>query len=122
MSYRANNTFRIAELLAQMLRIPAKLTWNATTERKLAAHELTVGDAFDVLHEEPQFYAQGAKPEISDSGFYRTRPARLRMVGPTRSDLMLTFILELPDRDGASHIVTGWESSAKEIETYGQDV
>lgn len=105
-----------------MLRLPARLAWNAATEGELAAHELAVSDALYVLRGAPQFYAQGPKPEISSRGFYRIRPPRLRMVGPTPSDRMLTFILELPDEDGASHVVTGWESSPAEIAAYGEDV
>lgn len=105
-----------------MRRIPARLTWNAATERELAAHELGVSDAFAVLGLDPRFYGQQPRPEISARGFYQMRPARLRMVGPTPSNRMLTFILEIPDVHGSSHIVTGWESSLTEIERYGEDV
>lgn len=105
-----------------MLRLPRTLTWNAATEGELAAHELTVSDAFDVLRLNPRFYAQQSKSEFSARGFYRIRPPRLRMVGPTPSGRMLTIILEIPDAHGASHIVTGWESSVAEIERYGEDV
>lgn len=105
-----------------MERLPATLTWTKASDRELAAHELTVIDAFGVFLTGPRFFRQKSAPEITERGVYRIRPERFRMVGPTPSNRMLTFVLEIPDLDGASHIVTGWDSTLDEIARYDEAV
>ena len=42
------------------------------------------------------------------------------MIGPDRTGRLLTFILELPDDWGQSHVVTGWPSDNEERARYHQ--
>ena len=42
------------------------------------------------------------------------------MVGPDGSGRLLTFILEYPDPQGASHVVTGWHADRDELARYRQ--
>lgn len=100
--------------------LPIDLSWNRATMAELAAHELTVDDAYSVFQNQPEFYAQRPSPEIGRQGSYRHRPERLMMIGPTRSGRMLSFILELPDADRLCHVVTGWDSTLEEIEAHDQ--
>ena len=98
--------------------IPMTLTWNSATVAELAGHELTVEHAIEVFEHDPEFFSQPPLGEISSRGRFQVRPQRVRMVGPTGTGRMLTFILEMPDGDLASHVVTGWESDLSEIERY----
>ena len=98
--------------------IPMMLTWNSATVSELAGHELTVEHAIEVFERDPEFFSQSPSAEISSRGVFQVRPRRVRMVGPTDTGRMLTFILELPNDDFASHVVTGWESDLSEIERY----
>ena len=100
--------------------LPVTLRSNDATVAELAAHGLAVRDAFEVFFGDPEFFRQPELGEISRSGVYRERPRRLRMVGPTGTGRMLTFILELPAADLSSHIVTGWDSSEAEVNAYDE--
>ena len=100
------------------IQVPATLTWNSATVAELAAHDLTVADALDAFEGDAEFFAQPPAAEIFPRGMFQVRPQRLRMVGPTATGQLLTIILELPDDRLASHIVTGWETDAREAERY----
>ena len=99
---------------------PATLTRNNATVAELAAHDLTVADALDVFEGDAQFFAQSPAAEISPRGIFQVRLQRLRMVGPTATGRLLTFILELPDEDGVSSLVTGWPADKAEVAKYRQ--
>ena len=102
-----------------MLLFVAYLVWNEEAEDKLARRGLRVEDAYNVLDGHPRFFRQKARTERSGETL-RERPERLRMVGPDGSGRLLTFILEYPDPQGASHVVTGWHADRDELARYRQ--
>lgn len=76
---------------------PQELFWSDSTIEKLAFHFLTIADAFAVFERAPVFLTQDSRLERDDSGRIRTRPERICMIGPGRTEQILTFILEYPD-------------------------
>lgn len=96
------------------------LEWSDDALEKIGRRGLTEQDALAVLDNAPQILDQPRKDEPTPDGFMRIRPARLRMIGPGRSNRILTFIIELPDEDGVSALVTGWPSGKSEIAKYRQ--
>ena len=100
-------------------RIP-RLTWNDTTHEKLEAHRLNIDLALEVVRNRPELFHQKSLPVLRPDGSVYDQPDRLRMVGPDRLGRLLTFILELPDRTGHSHIVTGWYSGDRDARMYRQ--
>ena len=84
----------------------------------LAAHELSVDDARAVFANAPLFFEQDPAPEFTRAGFYRMRPRRLQMLGLDSQGRLLLFILELPDGEGESLIVSGWEADSDEHAIY----
>ena len=101
-----------------MPRLPADLKWTRATAEHLAAHEISVDDALAVLENAPVFFEQDPVSEFTGAGFYRMRPHRLKMLGPDDQGRFLLFILELPDRNGRSGIVTGWVAQKDEVDIY----
>ena len=99
---------------------PQELSWSDSTIEKLAIHFLTIADAFAVLERAPIFLTQGSLLEQDDSGRIRSRPERIRMIGPGRTDQILTFVLEYPDLHGESFMVTGYASPRHDRESYVQ--
>ena len=98
---------------------PIDLDWNESVQEKLWAHGLRPEQAREVLSGAPKLFAQTAATVLKPHGGISTRPARILMVGPDRSGRLLTFILEYPDEDGYSQIVTGWPSDKGEAAKYG---
>ncbi len=96
------------------------LDWDDRTEDKLWAHGLTIDDALAVARGSPVIMRQVASPEVTSEGSIRIRPARLLLIGPGRSNRLLTFVLEYPQRGGYSRIVTGWPAANKERGWYRQ--
>ena len=66
----------------------------------------------------PLFFEQDPVPEFTSAGFFRMRPRRLQMLGPDNQGRLLVFILELPDEEGESLIVSGWEADSDEHAIY----
>lgn len=98
---------------------PHDLDWNEAIRDKLWDHGLTPEQARDVLFRAPKLFAQKATTIIRSDGSIKEQPARIIMVGPDRAGQLLTFILEYPDGDGYSHIVTGWPADSDEFAKYG---
>ena len=99
-------------------RLPADLKWTRATAEHLAAHEISVGDARAVFANAPLFFEQDSVPELTNAGFYQMRPRRLQMLGPDDQERVLMVILELPDHEGLSKIVTGWIAQKDEVDIY----
>lgn len=99
---------------------PQELFWSDSTIEKLALHSLTIADAFAVFERAPVFLTQDSRLERDDSGGLRPRPQRIRMIGPGRTDQILTFVLEYPDSQDESFIVTGYASPRHDRQSYTQ--
>lgn len=48
------------------------------------------------------------------------RPGRWVMIGRGLEEDVVTFVLEAPDADGESEVVTGWVATADEVDLYNQ--
>lgn len=96
------------------------LAFTPTTSAKLWRRGLSENDAEAVLVHGPVFVPQKAQLEERPGGGLRERPRRLLMIGRNRSGRLLTFVLELPDEDGTSIVVTGFESKGNELTWYRQ--
>lgn len=102
-----------------MPRIPrAGLLDNEATTEELWVHGLTIDDADDVWEGPAKYFSQPARSDLNPDGASSKQPARVKMVGPDRTGRLLTFILELPDRNGRSHVVTGWIADQDERTRY----
>lgn len=87
---------------------------------KLLRKGLSLDRAVEVLNGAPKFAAQAEVNAPDDFGNDRIQPERLIMIGPDRSGRMLTFVLELPDEDRVSEVVTGWASDDADKSSYDQ--
>ena len=99
---------------------PTNLDWNEAVQDKLWAHGLRPEQAREVLYGAPKLFRQKSAWEVRDDGSLRERPPRILLVGPDRTNQLLSFILEYPDEDGYSHIVTGWPADDDEAAKYRQ--
>ena len=73
-------------------------------------HGLSMLDADDVWLGPAKYFPQPADASPRFRREADKRPERVVMIGPDWSGRLLTFILELPDERGVSHVVTGWVS------------
>ena len=87
---------------------------------KLLRKGLSFDRAVEVLNGKPKFATQAEANVPDEFGNDRIQPERLIMIGPDRGGRMLTFVLELPDADRVSQVVTGWESDDAEQSSYDQ--
>ena len=87
---------------------------------KLLSKGLSLDRAVDVLNGAPKFDTQPETNVPDESGRDRIQPERLIMVRPDRGGRILTFVLEHPDPDRVSQVVTGWISGAADISGYAQ--
>ncbi len=83
-------------------------------------HGLTLDDAFDVEEFAPVTIPQKARWIARRDGTSYRQPERLKMIGPNRGGRMVTLIIEYPDQDNYSTIVTGYWSSNGEQAEYHQ--
>lgn len=97
------------------------LNWNDATAEELARHGLEPDDAVDVFASgAAKRFRQPARRRRGPLASRPIQPERIKLIGFNRSGRLLTFILELPDRDGRAHIVTGWIADAEERARYRQ--
>lgn len=102
-----------------MPQIPsAGLLDNDVTTEELWVHGLTIDDADDVWEGPAKYFTQFARSDVDSDETPFKQPERLKMVGPDLTGRLLTFILELPDRNGRSHVVTGWTADQDERTRY----
>ena len=86
----------------------------------MARHGLNGWDAQDAFDLSPRFFRRPGKEEADESGRWRVRPDRIKMIGPDAGGRLLTFVLEYPGQDGLSRVVTGWLADKKERAKYRQ--
>ena len=94
------------------------VTGNHASDDELWAHGLSLDDADDVWEGPAKYFAQPARQREDELGNVRFQPERMKMIGPDRTGLVLTFVLELSDQDRMSHVVTGWISDDEERTRY----
>lgn len=94
------------------------LDGNAVTDDELARHGLDLIDALDVYDGSAKFFSQAAQDWVDELGRLRRQPERIKMIGPDASGRLLTIIVELPDVDGWSHIVTGYPAKRSDRALY----
>ena len=99
---------------------PQNVTGNDATDEELWGHRLTFDDAYDVWLGPAKYFTQPARPGIDEHDNPRRQPERMLMIGPDLNGRLLTFVLELPDSRGISHVVTGWVSDNHEQSRYHQ--
>lgn len=90
------------------------------TEEKLATHGLTLDDAFDVFEDNPRLFPQKRRAEEMRAGRVRYRPARLKMIGFNRAGDLCRIILEYPDDEFVSDIVTGYRANSDDWDRYAK--
>ncbi len=100
-------------------RVP-RLRESPDTVDKLWEHGVTLDDAFDVEEIAPEVFRQKARLILRSDGTLHQQPARLRMIGPNRGERMITLIIEYPDMENLSTIVTGYWSSKSDQNDYRQ--
>ena len=85
------------------------LVINQVAATKLAARDISSGEVGQVIANGP-FVRDNPAPRVPDSRI---------VIGPTDAARFLTLILQ-PDEDSATrwHVMTGWESSARQIEAF----
>ena len=91
---------------------------NDATEEELWNHRLEFADARDVWRGSAKYFRQPARDRINASGQVSRQPSRLLMIGRDRGGRLLTFVIEPPNSNGRSHVVTGWESDDEERTRY----
>ena len=99
---------------------PQELYWSDETIEKLAAHGLTIADVFAVFERAPVFIVQESRDAGNSFKTSEERPRRVRMIGPGRTDAILTVILEYPDSQDNSNIVTAFDSPRHDLDAYVQ--
>lgn len=101
------------------MQIPlAGVIGNEATEDHLWKHGLMFAHARAVWHGPAKYFEQKAVGRADQFGQLRDPPERLLMIGPDRTGRVLTIVLELPDNDQRSHVVTGWVASPAERTRY----
>ncbi len=68
----------------------------------------------EVRQIDPVMAAQSAKSYFGPDGVFYEQPERLKIIGPDRTGRIFTIIIEYPDQDDRSTIVTGFESSRRD--------
>jgi len=96
------------------------VTGNHVTGEHLWSHGLTMEDADDVWDGPAKYFSQPVRIRFDESGNEDVQPERVKMVGPDHRGRLLTFILETPDDERQSRVVTGWVSTPGEQTRYHQ--
>ena len=71
-----------------------------------------------VLRADPLIKVQTSGYVRDDSGQWKWRPRRLKMIGLSQRGRFLTIILELADDEGRSIVVTGYPAGAGDLDEY----
>ena len=96
------------------------LTGNDATDEELAAHGLTFVDAQEVYDGPAKFFPQDARSGLDEEGVWFRQPRRLRMIRPNQLGQLLMIVLELPAKNGTSHVVTGYPADKGQQARYRQ--
>lgn len=86
-----------------------ELVINAVAAAKLAARQITSIEVEQVIANGP-FARENPEPRVAGSSI---------VIGPTNAARFLTLILQ-PDENSPTrwHVMTGWDSSARQIEVF----
>ena len=93
-----------------------RLGFNDASIDELFEHGLHPDDAHAVLSRNPKLVPNKRRRQRRRAN----RPERWKMIGPGRTDQLLTIIIEHPDDAGRAHVVTGWVSSRDERTRFRQ--
>ena len=99
---------------------PSHLWINDDCREKLAARDLTVEDAHWAFSRDPVWVRQKRQPETAGRGERHSRPGRWRLIGRSLSGEVISVVVELPDRDGRSQIVTAYPSPGRDQARYSE--
>lgn len=98
---------------------PRSLGISDDSEAKLASRGMSLDDAEFALKHRPAWTWQRSKKRPGDEGSGE-RPGRWVMTGRGLQNDFVTFVLEAPDRDGLSRVVTGWLATEEEWKRYNR--
>lgn len=99
--------------------IPRTIRISHESRRKLAERGLEFEDAEFAFDHRPFLSWQPSRKRPPEEG-PGTRPGRWVMIGRGLDEDIVTFVLEAPDADGESAVVTGWVATGDEAEMYNQ--
>lgn len=91
-----------------------------TADRKLLSHGLSPRDAEEVLDDSPRFMWADQEDRRRGGDPVPEQPRRIRMIGWNKRRQMLTVILDPPDGEGRSLVITGYPSGRRDRERYRQ--
>lgn len=98
--------------------LPRRLIFSRDSGIKLNLHGVRTDEPVRVLRGDPLIRPQASSYVLDDSGQWRWRPRRLKMIGPVEPDRFLTIILELPDDEGRAIVVTGYPAGEGDLAEY----
>ena len=98
---------------------PRSLRISDDSRRKLAERDIELEDAQFAIEHGPVLYWQPSQERPTEEGS-EIRPGRWVMIGRGTEKDIVTFVLEAPNADGESKVVTGWVATADEEELYNQ--
>jgi len=101
-------------------RKPRSLRVSDDSRRKLAERGIEFEDAEFAIEHGPVLNWQPSRERLPEEGS-GTRPGRWVMIGRGIERDIVTFVLEAPDIDGESEVVTGWAVTTDEEELYNQE-
>ena len=98
---------------------PRTLRISDESRRKLTERGIEFEDAEFAFKHRPILNWQLSQERPLEEG-PGARPGRWVMVGRGLEKDIVTFVLEAPDTDGESEVVTGWVATNDEVEMYNQ--
>ena len=98
-------------------RRPRTLRISDDSRVKLADRGIALADAEYAISHRPAFHWQASRERPPEEGS-GTQPGRWVMIGQGAEGDIITFVVEAPDADGISEIVTGWVATSDEVELY----
>ena len=98
---------------------PRTLRISDDSRGKLADRGIAFADAEYAITHRPLLSWQSSRERPPEEGT-GTRPGRWVMIGQGEESDIITFVLDEPDADGVSAVVTGWVATADEMELYNQ--
>ena len=98
---------------------PRALRISVDSRRKLTERGIEFEDAEFAFEHRPVLNWQPSQERPLEEG-RGTRPGRWVMIGRGLQEDVVTFVLEAPDAEGESEVVTGWTATRDEVELYNQ--
>lgn len=100
-------------------RRPRSLWISDDSRWKLNERGIVFEDAQFAIEHRPLLDWQPSRERPIEEGL-GTRPGRWVMIGRGLEEDIVTFVLEAPDADGESEVVTGWIATGDEVELYNR--